>query len=221
MVLNIMKKKIELSARGHAAWTKLCHDFSLSSETAHILMNYIHELHEWNQKTNLTRITDWYEVIEYHIRDSLEFAKAVDCSQKLLLCDVGTGGGMPGIPLKIVYPHLDIILIEVTERKVAFLNHIIATLNLEGVEVCTLDWRTFLRTIDAPVNYFVARASLRPDELLRAYKPDCGYYNAHIVYWATTLWQPTVQEKKFITREHRYMTGDKERKLVFFDRVKK
>ena len=176
----------------------------------------MHELHEWNQKTNLTRITDWYDVIEYHIRDSLELGNAIDCSQKLLLCDVGTGGGLPGIPLKIVYPHLDIILIEVTERKVAFLHHVIEQLSLEGIEVCTLDWRTFLRTTDAPVNYFVARASLRPDELLRAYRTGSVYQSAQIVYWATHGWQPTEQETQYVRLEHRYMTGDKKRKLVFF-----
>lgn len=211
-----MKKKIELSGHGHTAWVKLCDDFSLSSHVAQQLMHYMHELHEWNQKTNLTRIIDWYEVIQYHIRDALVLSTIVDCNQSLLLCDVGTGGGIPGIPLKIVYPHLKIILIEVVERKVVFLNHVIQDLALDGIEVCTLDWRTFIRTTDAPVNYFLARASLRPDELLRAYKSGSAYHDARIVYWATKFWQPSMQEQSFLKSEYHYDVGTKERKLVFF-----
>lgn len=216
MVLNNMKQKIELSAHGHQAWTRLCKDFSLTPEAIAGVQTYMHALHEWNQKTNLTRITDWYEVIEYHIRDSLIFGKMVDCSKELLICDVGTGGGLPGIPLKIVYPHLNIILIEVVERKVEFLNHVIQLLELKNIDVCTLDWRTFLRSTEAPINYFVARASLRPDELLRAYKPSSAYHKANVVYWAIDAWQPTIKEEKNVSREYSYVVGEKPRKLIQF-----
>ncbi len=55
------------------------------------------------------------------------------------------GPDFPGIPLKIVFPHLQISLIEVAHKKINFLNEVIRALNLENVEVVDLDWRTFLR----------------------------------------------------------------------------
>lgn len=199
------------------AWDALIQDYGLGISERSLLEQYVHELMNWNKRSNLTRITDPYGVVEYHIRDSLVFAQMVDCTQPLLICDVGTGGGLPGIPLKICYPNLKVILLEVVDKKIAFLNHSIQALGLQDIEVCSLDWRTFVRSTDAPINYFLARASLRPDELLRVYKPGTNYNNAQVVYWASDLWQPgCADEEGLIDQIYSYKVGDKVRKLISF-----
>jgi 16S rRNA (guanine527-N7)-methyltransferase len=211
-----MKQKNLLSPSVDNAWAVLARDYKLDDETLARLKEYLQELGAWNEKTNLTRITQEYDSIEYHLRDSLVFAKTVDCTKPMLVCDVGTGGGLPGIPIKLVYPHLKIILLEVVDKKVAFLNHIITHFGLEDIEVCSLDWRTFLRTIDAPVDYFVARASLRPDELMRVYKPGMDHLDACVVYWAAATWIAGSIEEPYLSRVYDYTVGTKKRKLVFF-----
>jgi 16S rRNA (guanine(527)-N(7))-methyltransferase RsmG len=211
-----MKQKNILSPSVGHAWAALARDYNLDDATLARLKDYVRELVAWNEKTNLTRITQEYEIIEYHLRDSLVFTKTVDCTKPLLVCDVGTGGGLPGIPLKMVYPHLQIILLEVVDKKVAFLNHVITHFGLEGIEVCSLDWRTFLRTIEAPIDYFVARASLRPDELVRVYKPGSDYANAQVVYWAAESWVAGNVESPYLSRVYDYTVGSKARRLVFF-----
>jgi len=96
---------------------------------------YYHELIEWNKRMNLTRITDYAEVQLKHFLDSLTVLTAVQLTDGLRLIDVGTGAGMPGIPVKIVSPGIDLTLLEATGKKTKFLEHIVSVLGLEGVEI--------------------------------------------------------------------------------------
>src|SRR5581483_8684215 len=94
--------------------------------------------------------------------------------------------------------------------------HIIRLLSLENIHIYDYDWRTFLRA--APVDsidYFVARASLRPDELIRAFSPGCAYKGATAIYWAASDWQAEGKEGGFVARQVPYQVGNRERKLVF------
>ena len=91
------------------------------------------ELLHWNKTINLTTITDPYEVAVKHFVDSLAPAKLLSTGATLL--DIGSGGGFPGIPLKVVIPTLSITLIDASRKKVTFLKHVIRTLKLEGIEV--------------------------------------------------------------------------------------
>lgn len=88
---------------------------------------------DWNEKINLTRITEEQEVYLKHFYDSLTIAKVVDLSKKETLCDVGTGAGFPGIVLKIVYPNLKITLVDSLLKRVNYLNTIIKDLELENI----------------------------------------------------------------------------------------
>lgn len=88
---------------------------------------------EWNQKINLTRITEKKEVYLKHFYDSLTITKVVDLNNINTLCDVGTGAGFPGIVLKIMYPHLEITLVDSLQKRVNYLNEIIKELELDEI----------------------------------------------------------------------------------------
>ena len=88
---------------------------------------------EWNEKINLTRITEENEVYLKHFYDSLTIKKVIDLNEVETLCDVGTGAGFPGIVLKIMYPHLKITLVDSLQKRVNYLNSIIKDLELEDI----------------------------------------------------------------------------------------
>lgn len=95
---------------------------------------YLKELLEWNRKFNLTSIIDPEEIRIKHFEDSLSLLQAIPLKEQSVI-DVGTGAGFPGIPLKIVCPEIKLTLLEATKKKVDFLKHIVAVLNLQDVEV--------------------------------------------------------------------------------------
>ena len=98
------------------------------------LDRYYHLLIEWNEKINLTRITEENDVYLKHFYDSLTLVKAIDLNKELKLCDIGTGAGFPGIVLKIVFPSLSITLVDALLKRVNFLNIVIKELGLENIE---------------------------------------------------------------------------------------
>ena len=98
------------------------------------LQKFYKLLIEWNQKINLTRITDEQEVYEKHFYDSLTLSKVVSLEEEKTLLDIGTGAGFPGIVLKICYPNLKITLIDSLLKRVNYLNEIIKELDLKEIE---------------------------------------------------------------------------------------
>lgn len=89
---------------------------------------YYRELVAWNARVNLTAITARDDVIVKHFLDALSVAPQLHSARNLI--DIGAGAGLPGIPLKIVLPHLRLTLLEATRKKIEFLKHIITQLNL-------------------------------------------------------------------------------------------
>ena len=98
------------------------------------LDKFYHLLISWNQKINLTRITDEKDVYLKHFYDSLTITKEIDLSKVNTLCDVGTGAGFPGIVLKIMYPNLKVTLIDSLLKRVNYLNEIIKELELTNIK---------------------------------------------------------------------------------------
>ena len=98
------------------------------------LEKYYNLLVEWNEKINLTRIIEKKDVYLKHFYDSLTIVKTVNLETINNLCDVGTGAGFPGIVLKIMYPHINITLLDSLQKRINFLNIVINTLNLKDIK---------------------------------------------------------------------------------------
>lgn len=94
---------------------------------------YYEVLVVWNQKMNLTAITNREEVYLKHFYDSISAAFYFDFNQIDQVCDVGAGAGFPSIPLKITYPHLNVTIVDSLQKRITFLNHLADQLNLSGV----------------------------------------------------------------------------------------
>ena len=110
----------------------------LTSEQLGQYETYYRELVDWNQRINLTAITDYEEVQVKHFLDSLTVILAWQeamINVDFRLIDVGTGAGIPGIPLKIACPSIKLVLLEATAKKAAFLRHIAQKLELDNVEI--------------------------------------------------------------------------------------
>ena len=113
---------------------KLLEEFGLSKEQLSKFESYLDLLLEWNEKFNLTAITDKDEIEEKHFIDSIELVKYFDVKNKTLL-DVGTGAGFPGIPLAIVEPTLKVTLLESNGKRVSFLKEAVKVLDLKNVDI--------------------------------------------------------------------------------------
>lgn len=98
------------------------------------LERYFELIVEWNQKINLTRIIEKEEVYLKHYYDSLTINKIIDLSKVNTLCDLGSGAGFPGIVLKILFPNINITLVDSLNKRVNFLNLVIEDLKLENIK---------------------------------------------------------------------------------------
>lgn len=199
-------------------WQQFAQIEALNDQMIARFKMYLSLLVAWNEKINLTTITQVPEILRYHFQDSLALKHGIDVATSKSIADIGSGAGFPGIPLAIVYPHLSITLIEVQEKKNQFLQCVIRELGLANVIVCNYDWRTFLRKTTYDIQVFCARASLQPKELVRMFAPTCYYQRATIVYWASTLWKADQEVNKFVVHDVAYLVGSRTRRLIVMRR---
>ena len=105
---------------------------SLGEKETEQFMTYLSLLLEWNEKMNLTAITDPKEIILKHFVDSLTIAKYVEEGKSII--DMGTGAGFPGIPIKIYRKDVKVVLADSLNKRIKFLDEVIDKLKLENVE---------------------------------------------------------------------------------------
>lgn len=151
-------------------------NIALDQTQAVLLSRHVEIMLEWNSRMNLTRITTPEEVIVKHLLDSIAPARCLPASGRAL--DVGAGAGFPGIPLKIVRPDLDMLLLESTRKKVTFLNAAAAALQLPGLSALHESWQDFRKRKENVGTFQLI--------VMRAIKPE----PEHISRLASTLLAP-------------------------------
>ncbi|AIE61695.1 16S rRNA (guanine(527)-N(7))-methyltransferase RsmG [Bacillus methanolicus] len=122
--MNIEQFQTMLSGKG----------ISLSQQQLDQYETYYQTLVEWNEKMNLTAITEKNEVYLKHFYDSITAAFYFDFQQPLRVCDVGAGAGFPSIPLKIAFPDLHITIVDSLNKRITFLEHLGKVLQLKNVQ---------------------------------------------------------------------------------------
>ena len=107
----------------------------LTQEQIARLEAYLALLAKWNQTYNLTAVREEERMVSYHLLDSLTLVPQLNGGTRLL--DVGSGGGMPGIPAAIARPDLQVVLLDSNHKKTTFLRQAVIELKLDNVEVIT------------------------------------------------------------------------------------
>ena len=149
-------------------------------------MRYLAHLIEWNKAINLTAIINPNEIIVKHFIDSLGALIATNFPQNGVVLDVGSGGGFPGIPLKIVRSDIRVVLVEPVQKKCSFLNSVIGLLKLHDVS-------TFDGTIEQyakwPLRHIIDTVVVRAlkYEEMRKYIPELLTSNGKIVLYRTEV----------------------------------
>jgi 16S rRNA (guanine527-N7)-methyltransferase len=133
-------------------------EFQLPADDDQVLQiqQYIQILLTWNEKINLTAIRDPLEILYRHFCESMYAADAVPLEHGRL-ADVGSGGGFPGLPLKIIRPDLQVFVVESNIKKVTFLAEVIRELGLTGAQVLARRYEELGEEV-APLDYVCSRA---------------------------------------------------------------
>lgn len=108
---------------------------SLSPEQHEQFDTYYSLLVEWNEKMNLTAITDRSTVYLKHFYDSLTLSFVEDFSQPVSICDVGAGAGFPSLPIKICFPDIEVTIVDSLNKRIGFLEHLTSELGLKNVHL--------------------------------------------------------------------------------------
>ena len=157
---------------------------TVGEDHAEQFMRYLTHLVEWNKSINLTTIIDPKEIIIKHFIDSLAALAATNFPQNCRVLDVGSGGGFPGIPLKIMRPDMRVVLVEPVQKKCSFLNSVIGLLKLHDVS-------TFAGTIEQyarrPISQVIDTIVLRAlkYEEIRKYIPALLMSKGKLVLYRT------------------------------------
>ncbi|APV44324.1 16S rRNA (guanine(527)-N(7))-methyltransferase [Dehalogenimonas formicexedens] len=147
----------------------------LSEEQFGQFEKYFHLLVEWNGRFNLTAVTDYTGVQTTHFLDSLSLVKSGIDFESLKVIDIGAGAGFPGLPLKVAFPAIKLILLEATGKKAVFLKETAAALGLEGVTVLNARAEDAARQPDyrERIDLAVSRAVASLDTLCELCLPFC------------------------------------------------
>ena len=193
---------------------------------------YYEMLIEKNKVMNLTAITEFDEVIEKHFLDSISLGAVINLTQPLKVLDLGTGAGFPGIPLKIVYPDLQITLADSLNKRILFLQEVIEALGLEGIEAVHGRAEEMARNVIFREQYdlCVSRAVANLSTLSEYCLPFVVTGGKFIPYKSGEITEEVENAKNAVSRLggsisdiHKFSFGENDlhRSFVMIDKVKK
>jgi 16S rRNA (guanine527-N7)-methyltransferase len=143
--------------------------FPLSNNEINSFETYAAELIKWNRKVNLTAITKDSEIAIKHFFDSISLVPYIKDSDRLL--DIGSGAGLPIIPLKIIRPEIPMVSVDAVAKKINFQRHIIRTLNLQKIEAIHARIETLHKTHCHSFSLITSRAFTRLDRFVSLAAP--------------------------------------------------
>ena len=207
-------------------------NLTLSTEQQQQFVRYYELLVEWNSFMNLTGITDFQEVLQKHFEDSLALVRGVDLSAITSVMDVGTGAGFPGLPLKIAFPHLKVVLLDSLGKRVKFLNHVIEELQLDNITAIHGRAEDFAKEAEYRERFdlVVSRAVANLASLSEYCLPFVTQGGSFISYKSGEIEAELSQSKKAIfvlggkiesVKKFRLVETDAERSFVQIKKVKK
>jgi 16S rRNA (guanine527-N7)-methyltransferase len=196
---------------------------SLEPETLEAFGRFAEELMRWNQRMNLTALREERPIVVRHFLDSLTLARFLPEGASVL--DIGSGAGFPGIPLKIVLPNLEVVLLEASRKKTYFHKHVIRSLKLTGIRTVwgRSDQPDVQMSLESLFEVVVSRA-LSP---LEVFLRDAAHY-AHIGGMIIAMRgkdaEMSLRLEEFSLRLDRTVTMDVpfdgiRRKLMFFRKI--
>ena len=147
----------------------LAMQLSLSAHEIELFERYAAELIKWNSKVNLTAITKDKEIAIKHFVDSLSLVPYISAGDQLL--DIGSGAGLPVIPLKIIRPEISMVSVDAVAKKIHFQRHVIRVLNLKNIEAVHARIEELHKTHRNTFSVITSRAFTRLDRFVALAAP--------------------------------------------------
>lgn len=192
-------------------------------------ITYYEMLIEKNKVMNLTTITEFDEVIEKHFLDSLEILKFVQFTEKTKIIDIGTGAGFPGIPLKIVCPQAEFVLLDSLNKRVKFLDEVAAELGLDRITMLHGRAEDYGKNSEyrEKFDYCVSRAVANLSSLSEYCLPFVKIGGKFIPYKSGTI-DEELNKAKFainllggkVEKVEKFNLSDAQRSLLFINKIK-
>ncbi len=197
-------------------------NINLSNDQLNKLDKYYNLVIEKNKVMNLTGITNKKEFYLKHFYDSLTINKIINLNDITSLCDIGSGAGFPGIVLKIVFPHLNITLIDSLNKRVIFLKEVIKELNLENIEAICTRAENYSRLNNEKFDLVTARAvaslSILLECSIRLVKVNKYFVAMKGNQEETFLKEKELRIKKIKELSFKLPFEESERKLIMFQK---